>query len=170
MPLPRAQGDAPTSPTRVLLASSHRALLHAVRTLLNTAGYEPLAYQFTLQNDQIAAETLIEGMALTYHPGLLLLDIDFGEELAGWRLIQALQMHSSTAVLPVVLCIAASAYVQGLIPHLLARQVYVVVKPFSPDDLLRGVESALAAVSRELRKTGPEANGPDNPSGAGNGP
>lgn len=133
-------------PTRILVVSSIPSVLRIIRPPLEAAGYEVLQYHVAQQDPLIALDTAIEGMVQTLSPELLVLDINFGEESAGWQLIQALNLLSGAAAIPWVVCIAAAEYELGLVPHLLRQGIGVVLKPFTTRDLLRMVWAACPAV------------------------
>lgn len=143
-PLPRSK--LPPAPARVLVVSSAAQALRTLGPYLKELGYSPLLYALPPQSEHeltaIAAETPIDGIVHVFHPNLLLLDIDFGDERMGWRLIQALQLLPSTAALPCVVCIAATEFALELMPHLLAHGLRIVLKPYTRDELLRNVWAA----------------------------
>lgn len=132
----------PTTRTRVLVVSPDRSMLCTIRPLLDAAGYDAWQCHAVSHDDRTMLEVVIEGAVQTFHPELLVLDIDFGEERVGWHLIQALRLLPGAASLPWVVCIAAIEYALGLVPHLVVQGVHVVWKPFTRSDLLQRVWGA----------------------------
>lgn len=130
------------TPTRVLAMSSSQRALTGLRPLLADAGYTPL--YFHLVEDLLLGpvEPRIQIVVETYQPDLLLLDIPFGEEPAGWQLVQTLQLSPMTAALPLVVCVAASAYVHELGSHLYTHGIRLILKPFVRDEVFNGLRAA----------------------------
>lgn len=76
------------------------------------------------------------------NPELLIVDQVYGNESAGWKLIQKIRMSRDLVALPIVFCTTDLRRVQELEGHLVAMQVVVVVKPFDVDALISAVNEA----------------------------
>lgn len=137
---------SPPTRTRALVVSPTLNALQTIRLLLAAAGYDAVQYHAApddVPNDApIALDAVIEGIVQTFSPDLLVLDIDFGDERVGWRLLQALELQPGAAACPWVVCIAAIEYALGLAPQLVIHGIRVVWKPFTTDDLLQNVYAA----------------------------
>lgn len=144
LPLPQPQPSLTRPAVDVLVVSTSLQPQRTLGTYLQDIGYAPLlsALPARTMSPGLAAETVIAGMVQVFHPRLLLLDIDFGEERAGRRLLQALHALPATAALPCVVLIAAIDLARELLPQLLSQGLRVVYKPYARDELLRCVWAA----------------------------
>lgn len=64
--------------------------------------------------------------------------------MEGWRLLQKMRMHPTTAGIPIVACTAAVKQVRETEAYLLQQGIEVVLKPFTIDQLEGAVNRALA--------------------------
>lgn len=131
---------APT-PTRILAMSPSHSALTGLRPLLADARYDPLYFHLVEDSRLGPLEARISILVETYQPDLLLLDIPFGGEPAGWQLVQTLRLSPMTAPLPLVVCVAASAYAHDMRSHLHTHGMGLVLKPFVRDEFLTGLQT-----------------------------
>ena len=80
-------------------------------------------------------------------PDVIILDWCLGWEERGMQVLQQLRLRPAGAMLPVLVCSAATCQVQELEPFLQTRNVTVVYKPF-------GVEEVLGAINAVIEGTG----------------
>ncbi len=109
-------------------------ILDLYRTLLEDAGYEVTTSKFAFEHPSD-----VERLA----PDLVILDIKFGAQPLGWRMLQKLRMYTPTARLPLVVATAAINEAREQEEYLLSRGIGVVYKPFDIDDFLEDVRLAL---------------------------
>jgi DNA-binding response OmpR family regulator len=81
-------------------------------------------------------------------PDLILLDLVFSGEEAGWRFLGMLKNDRRTAETPVLVCTAATQLVERVRDQLDAWCCGVVLKPFDIDPLLETIELCLARPDR----------------------
>jgi DNA-binding response OmpR family regulator len=74
------------------------------------------------------------------NPDLIILDFVFGDQKAGWQL---LQMQRSTKTNPVIVCTVALEMVREQVGYLVSQSVHVVYKPFDIDHLMANVKELL---------------------------
>lgn len=120
---------------RILVINDTQELLEMFRLLLETEGYEVV-----LSGLPILKISEVEQI----HPDLIILDLIFGDQKAGWQMLQMLKMQRSTARIPVIICTAALREVQEQEGYLVAQGVRVIYKPFDIDDLFTMIDRALA--------------------------
>lgn len=109
-------------------------ILELFEQVLTDAGYEVVLHSIQIHNLEPVEAVM---------PDLVIVDQLFGDEKAGWQLIQMMRMSTITENIPIVVCSAALKQLQELEGHLKNMQIEVVVKPFRIHDLLRAVERAL---------------------------
>jgi CheY-like chemotaxis protein len=76
-------------------------------------------------------------------PDLVLLDLLFGAETAGWDFLQVLKDDATTAGIPVVIATADQRLVDQRRSLLDAWECGIILKPFDIDDLFTAVQFAL---------------------------
>jgi DNA-binding response OmpR family regulator len=119
---------------RILVVNDTEEILQAFRDLLEDEGYEVHLSGVAFTN--------VDGI-VRLAPDLIILDYLFGQEKAGWQMLQLLRMHRGTAAIPVIICTAATHAVREIEGELIARGIRLVAKPFDIDELLAAVRQAL---------------------------
>jgi len=121
-------------PARILVINDTQDILEAFRDLLESEGYEVLLASIAPE-----CADAVEHV----HPDLVILDLIFGSERAGWQLLQKLRMRRTTATIPVIVCTAAIRYARQMEAQLIAHGAVLVLKPFDIDELLDAVRLGL---------------------------
>jgi DNA-binding response OmpR family regulator len=86
-------------------------------------------------------------------PELVMLDLRFGGEECGWRILDQLTLNPATRCLPVIVWSGAVESLRIQAPALLAQNGHFVLpKPFDLDVLLGTVEEALAHSPRSASR------------------
>ena len=88
-------------------------------------------------------------------PDVIILDWIFGQEDLGMQLLQRLKLRPSTVSIPVLVCTAAVRQVQYVASFLQSKDVAVIFKPFTVDELLSAITTAL---QRDNSATAPSAD------------
>ena len=120
--------------TRILAIDNDEATLQFYHDLLTDIGYE------------VAVHLTPEGALAEldrFQPDLIILDWLFGQESPSLDLLQRLRQHPSTATTPVVVCSAATKALDVVAAELQGQQVAVVYNPFTIDELLAAITTAL---------------------------
>ncbi|HEX6817251.1 MAG TPA: response regulator [Ktedonobacterales bacterium] len=120
---------------RILVINDTEDILEAFRLLLEDEGYDVLLYSY-------APHDLNEVRQV--NPDLIILDLVFGQEKYGFKLLDALKMHRDLTTIPVIVCTAALDAIRQMEGYLTAHGVQVVLKPFDIDIFLRTVKQAIA--------------------------
>lgn len=97
------------------------------------------------------------------NPDLVIVDQVYGNEDAGWKLIQKIRMSRDMAELPIVFCTTDLRRVQELEGHLAAMNILTVIKPFLVETLLSAVDAALQR-TEDRKDTACAQNEPTTPS------
>jgi CheY-like chemotaxis protein len=122
-------GDVTEAPL-ILVVDDDEALLQVYRDLFQDEGYRlamrtyPAPDLADLRRDR---------------PDAILLDLLFGQEIAGWRFLERLKTDPSTAAIPVVVATADHRLVEQHQRRLAAWRCGVVLKPFDIDELTAAV-------------------------------
>ncbi len=120
---------------RILIINDDQELQTLIRSVLEgEGGYEAAFFTY-------APQELVEIERV--RPDLIVLDLIFGRENLGWRLLQKLKLRRSTNTIPVVLCTASTQAISEIEGYLRANNIVVLAKPFSIDDLLLAVQQGL---------------------------
>src|SRR5258708_21921323 len=77
-------------------------------------------------------------------PDAKVLDDIFGGEKSGWQMLQTLKMRRWTAMIPVIVCTAATREVCEIEGYLRTQGIALVPKPFDIDTLLDAIKRASA--------------------------
>ena len=86
-------------------------------------------------------------------PDLVMLDLRFGNEEYGWRILDQLILDPVTRCIPVIVSSGAVDSLQTHAPALLAQNgLFVLPKPFHLDGLLATVDKALAESPRSVHQ------------------
>lgn len=126
------------TPALVLLVERDPALRDVLRVAFEEEGYR---VAISLQPPSAADVARIR-------PDLMMIDIDRDDADAGWQLVEAIKGTPNLAHLPVVVCSGDGAIVAQSDVRLRSEAAAILVKPFSLDDLLPVMSTALAR--REL--------------------
>jgi CheY-like chemotaxis protein len=124
----------------ILVINDAQEILDLFKDLLEEAGYQVSLYSYAIHD-----MTQIKSI----NPDLVILDLLMGGEQAGWQLLEKLRLDPETAKLPVIVCTAAVEMVRELQGHLTEKNVAIVLKPFDIDDILRQIDTAVAALGAE---------------------
>ncbi len=95
-------------------------------------------------------------------PDMLIVDQVYGNESAGWKLIQKIRMSRDLAALPVVFCSTDLRRVQELEGHLAAMNILTVIKPFDVDTLVSAVSQSWSIRDKTARLQAPSGDNPAN--------
>lgn len=124
---------------RILVINDTQEILELFRVLLEGEGYEVFLSGIPMQK-------IVEIERV--HPDLVLLDILFKDERAGWQILEMLRAKRTTASIPVIICSAALKDVQEQEGYLNSQGIRVVYKPFDIDILLDTVKTALESTAQ----------------------
>ena len=119
---------------RILVINDTQELLEMFRLLLEQEDHEVV-----LSGLPILKVSEVEQI----RPGLIILDIIFGDQKTGWQMLQMLKMKRSTASIPIIVCTAALREVQEQEGYLISQGIRVLYKPFDIDNLLTLIDQAL---------------------------
>ena len=125
---------------RVMVINDDQDILDLYRELLLDEGYEVISSKLAFEHP-IAVHTL--------HPDLVILDLKFGSQMEGWKMMQKLRMYRPTATLPIIICTAAVSEAREQADHLRAEGVGIIYKPFQIEHFVQGVQQVLAAVASQ---------------------
>jgi len=119
---------------RILCIEDDREITDLIRLILARKGYQVLS-----------AAGGVEGMELLRRelPDLVLLDLMM-PDMDGWEVYQRMRADSSLEHIPVIVVTARGQNIDKILGLHIARVDDYVVKPFSPDQLLRSIERVLA--------------------------
>jgi DNA-binding response OmpR family regulator len=98
----------------------------------------PEGFQVTIAKLPFAHPQEIEQLK----PSVVILDLKFGHQLEGWKLLQMLRMYTPTAGIPIIICTAAVREAREQEDFLQSRGITVVYKPFELDELLAAVRAS----------------------------
>jgi len=124
-----------TSAAHILVLDDSQEILDLFRAILEEAGY-----RVTLFNTAMKDVSHITAAA----PDLVILDLVFGREFLGWRVLQTMKATREAAAIPVIICTADMRQTQEAQEYLKEKQVGVLLKPFDIDELLLLVTRQLA--------------------------
>lgn len=128
--------------TRILVINDDQDLLELYEALLSEEGYDVTTSKLAFEHP--AAIELL-------HPDLVMLDLKFGTQLEGWKMMQKLRLYRPTAGLPIIICTAAVREAREQEDHLRSEGIGVVYKPFAIDHLVLAVKQTLAATGVTAR-------------------
>ncbi len=118
----------------ILLVEQDAALRDVLRRALEDEGYRV----------RIAARTPSAAEVAAIGPDLLMLNVARHDSGSGWQLVQELKSTPRIAHTPVVICSGEGAIVAQQDVRVRAEAAAILLKPFSLDDLLPVVATALA--------------------------
>jgi CheY-like chemotaxis protein len=125
-------GEAPL----ILVIDDDEAVLQVYRDVLEDEGYR---LSLRLRPPATTADVRLE------RPDLILLDLIFGFDDAGWPFLHQLKEDAATAAIPVVVATADHRRATERRPQLDGWRCGVVLKPFDIDELSEAVRGALAS-------------------------
>lgn len=123
--------------TRIMVINDDQDILDLYELLLEDEGYEVVTSKLAFEHP-IAVESL--------HPDLVILDLKFGTELEGWKMMQKLRMYRPTSKLPIIVSTAAVNQAREQEDHLRAEGIGIIYKPFQIEQFSQAVQQVLAAV------------------------
>jgi DNA-binding response OmpR family regulator len=109
-----------------------------LRTVLRAA-FEDEGYEVYLASEAPSADEVVD-----IQPDLVMLDIERNKSAAGWQLVQELKATPRMAHMPIVITSGDGAIVAQQDVRVRSEAAAILVKPFSLDDLLPVVSTALA--------------------------
>jgi DNA-binding NtrC family response regulator len=128
----------------ILLVENDESLGNVLREAFEDEGYEVCLTAQAPSADEVAA----------LHPDLLMLDVERSQSEAGWQLVRELKSTTRIAHMPIVVTSGDGAIVAQEDVRVRSEAVAILVKPFSLDDLLPVVATALDRrdLSRKVRQ------------------
>jgi CheY-like chemotaxis protein len=121
----------------ILVLNSSEAFLQLMQELLTEEGYR-------ITTDTKVGETTDEVIAI--NPDLVIVDFVWVSDQSGWQFMQLLKLDPRTRHIPAILCTAGVQEAEKLRPHLEAKGICIVYKPFDLDDILAAIKSQLVAL------------------------
>lgn len=112
---------------RVTVVNDHPEFLDLLADFLGDEGYDVT----TFPKHQGAFEQIKAS-----RPNVVICDLMFDNFPAGWALIDMLYLDPETRKIPVILCSAATKYVQEITPSLSGKGILWLEKPFELEKLL----------------------------------
>lgn len=122
-----------TTGKRILCIEDEQEMIDLIRLILSRRGYE-------VQGANGGQEAL--AMIPTYQPDLILLDLMM-PEMDGWEVYQQLRSNEATRDIPVIVVTAKAQSIDKVLGLHIAKVDDYIPKPFSPQDLIRSVETIL---------------------------
>jgi two-component system, sensor histidine kinase and response regulator len=120
---------------RILVVDDMPTLLDLMKDTLEPEGY-------LVSTCLISREAY--DVALRDRPDLIMLDIVM-PEVSGWEVLERLRGNPELQSVPVVICTAWSEIAAGRLRELQQSHLWLLPKPFDPDELLDTVSEALEA-------------------------
>ena len=117
----------------ILLVENDESLGNVLREAFEDEGYEV----------RLAAHAPSAEEVANLRPDLMMLDVERNEAAAGWELVKELKATRPTAHMPIVVTSGDGAIVAQEDVRVRAVAAAILVKPFSLDDLLPVVATAL---------------------------
>jgi DNA-binding NtrC family response regulator len=103
------------------------------------AAFEDEGYQVHLTSQTPSVDEVVD-----IQPDLVMLDIGRSEPEAGWQFVQQMKATPNVAGLPIVVSSGDGAIVNAQDVRVRAEAAAILLKPFSLDDLLPVVATAIA--------------------------
>lgn len=125
---------------RIVVVEDDPGILGLIGDVLIDEGYDVVLFASPL--------SAIEQIA-QLHPDLVILDYLFAGEASGWRVLQALKLNPETADIPVIICTALLWVAREMDRYVATREVTLLWKPFSVDDLLAAVQRMLSDAQQQ---------------------
>lgn len=121
------------APIRVVCIEDESEMIDLVNMILSQKGYEVIGAPGGLQGLQTVEDT---------QPELVLLDLMM-PDMDGWEVYQRLKSNPKTASIPVIVVTARAQSIDKILGLHIAKVDDYITKPFSPTDLLSGIEKVL---------------------------
>lgn len=123
------------SSKHILVVDDTEEVIELFRDIIQALGHRVTATIF-------APEDLAKVIEIS--PDLAILDIQMGGDAApGWALLQKMKMSRETEAIPIIVCSAATNEVREQEGWLASKDIKVVLKPFSIDELEMAIAKAL---------------------------
>ena len=119
----------------ILVLDNREDILHLYEAIL----HDEAGYKVTRGTNR---PRIIESIK-ELKPDLVITDLMYGEEVAGWQLIDMMKMDRETADIPIVVCTGAVNDVKEREGLMAEKNVGIVFKPFDIDELLLAVKLRL---------------------------
>jgi DNA-binding response OmpR family regulator len=119
---------------RILVIDDAEELVQLYKEILCDEGYDVIGFAEVVRDVAVVEELA---------PNLIILDYLFGQEAAGFMMLQQLRMNRATAAIPVIVVSAATTDIQDVEDDLCSKGIGVVYKPFDIDTLLTEVRAKL---------------------------
>lgn len=123
-----------------MVINDDQDILDLYEMLLEDEGFEVVTSKLAFEHP-IAVESL--------HPQLVILDLKFGTELEGWKMMQKLRMYRPTTKLPIIVSTAAVSQAREQEDHLRAEGIGIIYKPFQIEQFTQAVQQMLAATETQ---------------------
>lgn len=126
---------------RILCIEDESEMIELIRIILESKGFQ-------VEGAAGGAEGLQK--IRTYKPDLVLLDLMM-PGVDGWEVYQQMRADEATRDIPVIVVTAKAQSIDKVLGLQIARVDEYITKPFSPEELLRSVETVL---KRKAEKSG----------------
>ena len=126
--------DSNADRTHVLVCDDDYALRMIFREVLTDEGYE-----VTVQASICADLDEVARLA----PDLIVLDLIFNGQPAGFEFLRMLKTDPATKAIPVLVCTASAGLTEEILGHLTTWECASVTKPFELDDLIAAIRECL---------------------------
>ncbi len=133
---------------RIMAINDSQEILDMLGEILTDEGYE-----VSLHTSPALATVNLGDVK----PDVIILDWLFGREDLGMQLLQRLKLRPSTATIPVIVCTAAVRHIQEIESYLQTKEVAVIFKPFTVEELLAAITTALKNDDQEAVRAEEEA-------------
>ncbi len=130
----------PRAPRRILIIDDAPEILDLLRDLLEGEGY-----RVSLMENEVQDLSEVR----TLQPDLIILDVLFGNEARGIRLLEALRLDPATGAIPVILCTGAVDHIRRIEGNVASHLAGIVLKPFDLDEMLREIDDAWCRVQED---------------------
>jgi CheY-like chemotaxis protein len=121
----------------ILVVDDTLSLLDLIRDVLGPEGY-------SVSTCLLAREAY--ALARRLRPDLIILDIVM-PEVSGWDVLDRIRRDSLLEMVPIVICTAWAEQAAARMRELTAPHLWLLPKPFDPEDLVETVGEALQRVS-----------------------
>jgi two-component system phosphate regulon response regulator PhoB/two-component system alkaline phosphatase synthesis response regulator PhoP len=137
---------------RIAVVNDQPEFLELMREFLEMEGYEILA----ITKHQGAFEQIKQSK-----PDMIICDLVFGEEVAGWALLDMLYFDPATRAIPLILCSAAVHKIREAQASLSAKGIRWLEKPFAFEELTAMIHTFEESTEGRVRRDDmtPEAPG-----------
>lgn len=130
---------------RIAVINDQPEFLELMREFLEMEGYEILA----ITKHQGAFDQIKQSK-----PDMVICDLVFGEEVAGWALIDMLYFDPDTRSIPLILCSAAVHKIREAQASLSAKGIKWLEKPFAFEELAAMIHTFEESTEGRVRREG----------------